>query len=410
MEPNGVGSQNRSSQYVRSIAVLTLGISLLSGCSFASNSLGGSDGQQDSLLYNSETEAMNLDFPQPTCGESSTEPRESWYVVYVDRANPDEIRRQYCNDAIGTVRRETGVPTVQVASFTDYSRALRFAAAVGGEVEATTGEQAAAGATDERARQSREAEAGVAYLTSSEPGSLINIRERATTSAPIQQTGRSGDQIQIAEQTQGEDGQTWYKITLNAEEGWVRSDFVTRNRAGESENFTTNGQPGIIQPGTDSATRPSPAPGSGTDRPDRYVSSVESPNPYASSSGDRSSTSQSSTSQSGTSQSSTSQYGTSQSGTYQSGEAPYVDRTSADSGYAASEQSSHDGSVLTASDPGAIINVRDDASTTASVRHTGYAGDSIHIADVTQGEDGYTWYYVEFSSGVSGWVRGDFVD
>ncbi|WP_416672573.1 SH3 domain-containing protein [Egbenema bharatensis] len=400
METNGIGSQNRSPRYVRSIAVLSLGLSLLSGCSFASNNLSGSGESQDSLLYNSE-QSLDLNFPQPTCGESSSEPRETWYVVYIDRANPDEVRRQYCNDAIGTVRRETGVPTVQVASFTDYSRALRFAAAVEGEVEVMTGEQAAAGATDERARQARDAEAGIAYLTSSEPGSLINIRERATTSSPIKQTGRTGDQIQIADQTQGEDGQTWYKITLNSsDEGWVRSDFVTQNRSGESERFTSNVQPGVIQPGSDSTIRPSSSPGAGTDRPNPYGStSTDSPNPYASSTGDRSGTSSSGTS------SSTSSYSPDQ-----SREASYADRTSTDADYTTSEQSSHDGSVLTANDPGAVINVRDDASTTASVRHTGYAGDPIHIADVTQGEDGYTWYYVEFSSGVAGWVRGDFVD
>jgi hypothetical protein len=75
-----------------------------------------------------------------------------------------------------------------------------------------------------------------------------------------------------------------------------------------------------------------------------------------------------------------------------------------------SSAASSSGPTLVANDPGAVINIRDDASTSASVRHTGYAGDPVYISDTAQGDDGYTWYYVEFDSGVAGWVRGDFVD
>lgn len=414
MEPNVMSSQNRSTRRLQTIAALGLGLSLLAGCSsLGTDSSNSSTGQQD-LSSESGDVATDLNFPQATCGESATEPRETWYVVYVDRANPDEIRRQYCNDAIGTVRRATGVPTVQVASFTDYSRALRFATAVGGEVEVTTGEQAAAGATNERDRQAQSGE-GTAYLTAAEPGSSINIREQASTSAPVRQTGRAGDPIQIADQQQGNDGHVWYKITLDAgQEGWVRSDFVTRNApgantaststAGGSGNASSNAQARSQFDQTETESpRTYASPNAGTYSSTNGYTTNPSPNASGYASTDRTS------SPSGSS-SSYPDTGSARDNANRNETNRYETSTSSSYADSSTEPTATDAAILTANDPGAVINIRDDASTASSVLHTGYAGDPIQITDVTQGEDGYTWYYVEFDSGVSGWVRGDFVD
>lgn len=73
-------------------------------------------------------------FPQDSCGDKTAESTDLWYPVFIDEGDLDYIRSQYCGDATSANREKTGTPTVQLASFTDYERALRFAQAVGGEV------------------------------------------------------------------------------------------------------------------------------------------------------------------------------------------------------------------------------------------------------------------------------------
>ena len=46
----------------------------------------------------------------------------------------DTIRQQFCADAVATVRKDTKVPTVQLASFVSRDQAVEFANAVGGDV------------------------------------------------------------------------------------------------------------------------------------------------------------------------------------------------------------------------------------------------------------------------------------
>lgn len=59
---------------------------------------------------------------------------------------------------------------------------------------------------------------------------------------------------------------------------------------------------------------------------------------------------------------------------------------------------------------GSRINVRSAPNTSASSPHYGIVGDRVQVIDATYGDDGYHWYYVEFSSGARGWIRGDLVD
>lgn len=65
---------------------------------------------------------------------------------------------------------------------------------------------------------------------------------------------------------------------------------------------------------------------------------------------------------------------------------------------------------LVSRDRGSQINVRSEPSTESRAKHYGYAGDRVEVSDSTEGDDGYIWFYVRFSSsGAEGWVRGDFI-
>jgi serine/threonine protein kinase, bacterial len=65
--------------------------------------------------------------------------------------------------------------------------------------------------------------------------------------------------------------------------------------------------------------------------------------------------------------------------------------------------------VLMGAQPGSRVNVRSAPSTQASSPHYGVVGDRVQALRSTQGSDGYTWYYVRFSSRAEGWIRGDYV-
>ncbi|WP_199318567.1 hypothetical protein [Leptolyngbya sp. FACHB-541] len=81
-----------------------------------------------------ETAPNPFNFPRSTCGDSSSGSDDTWYPVFVDSGNLESIRNSYCADAVATKREDTGVETVQLASFTDRSRAEEFASAVKGEI------------------------------------------------------------------------------------------------------------------------------------------------------------------------------------------------------------------------------------------------------------------------------------
>lgn len=313
------------------------------------------------------TAASEFVFPQDSCGDRSTELNVVWYPVYIDGADLTAVRQKYCGDAISAVRDKTGKPSVQVASFINYDKALKFARAVGGEVESTAGGAAAGGAAagDSMAANGQNSTPGgslgrssnsslnrspddaanssspnsptadssvtdkTAYLDAQNPNAAVNVREQASTSSPVLQTGSVGDRIQISEKTQGDDGYTWYHVRFDSgTKGWVRGDFVSDQAA--------------IAKSSDSSSRASTMPSATTDSspPD-----------------------------------------------------------SANSGSAR----------LTASDPSSPINVREQASTSSHIRYLGYAGDRVRIANTIKGDDGYTWYSVQFDSGAIGWIRSDFI-
>ncbi|MBN8564524.1 MAG: hypothetical protein J0L70_28740 [Leptolyngbya sp. UWPOB_LEPTO1] len=67
-----------------------------------------------------------------TCGDSGS--ADNWYPVFIDGGNLAEIQAKFCKDAIAKTREKNGKPTVQLASFSDRTRAEKFAKSVGGEV------------------------------------------------------------------------------------------------------------------------------------------------------------------------------------------------------------------------------------------------------------------------------------
>lgn len=78
--------------------------------------------------------ADSPEFPMQSCGDKPTGSNDTWYPVFVDGGNLEEIKRKYCADAYPKIREKTGKPSVQIGSFTDRQRAEVFAKEVGGEV------------------------------------------------------------------------------------------------------------------------------------------------------------------------------------------------------------------------------------------------------------------------------------
>lgn len=64
---------------------------------------------------------------------------------------------------------------------------------------------------------------------------------------------------------------------------------------------------------------------------------------------------------------------------------------------------------LSGSAPDRSIWVFSEPSAEADTPHYGISGDRVALLDSTQGDDGLTWYQVEFESGAVGWVSSDFM-
>lgn len=356
----------------------------------------------------SESATTQFNFPLATCGDSAAEPSETWYSVFVDGGSVDEIRNRYCGDAI-SANRKSGAATVQVASFTSYARALSLAKAIGGVVEQTA--QAAPDSTTARSAPATPQPAPApapqplpsgaasvavgqsAYLNASQAGVPINIREQASTDAPIQATGYPGDPVQIASRTQGSDGYPWYEVRSQAgQTGWVRGDLIAAQppalqsqpqdpapdqSAGSADQAPAQtAQPPYPQP-TDPQPYDSP-----DYNPPSYGQSPYNPPPATAQAPGYPGPSGAGQPYPGYPQPAQPPYGT----------PPVGGRA-----------------TLTAQDPGAEINIREFASLKSRVRYWANAGDPIQISGSARGDDGQIWYQVQFPSGAMGWVRSDLV-
>lgn len=65
--------------------------------------------------------------------------------------------------------------------------------------------------------------------------------------------------------------------------------------------------------------------------------------------------------------------------------------------------------VLAGAQYGSRVNVRSGPSTSTYSPHYGLVGDRVWVINQVEGNDGYSWFYVRFSSGAEGWIRGDFI-
>ncbi|NJN74812.1 MAG: hypothetical protein HC799_19520 [Limnothrix sp. RL_2_0] len=116
-------------------AVVGIGLSILSPSTTQEppELVQNEDNEAKQRAVTGETTASSFNFPQAACGDSF-DAEATWYPVFIDNADVESIRSQYCADAVELTRKTTGKPTVQVASFTNQKKAQMFAEAVGGEV------------------------------------------------------------------------------------------------------------------------------------------------------------------------------------------------------------------------------------------------------------------------------------
>jgi hypothetical protein len=174
-------------------------------------------------------------FPQKTCGDRpSAQGQDTWYPVFINGGNLENVRSAYCADAIAAVRKTTGVKAVQVGSFTNKTKAEAFARAIGGEVgESTAPVPPIAQATPQTASKTAGSNPEVEMrrqgrLFSQDSGSQINIRDDASTRAYARHIGYSGDPVAVRSKKLGDDSKTWYHVSFNSgAEGWVREEFIS---------------------------------------------------------------------------------------------------------------------------------------------------------------------------------------
>jgi serine/threonine-protein kinase len=158
-----------------------------------------------------------------------------------------------------------------------------------------------------------------ALVLVSTSGNQIDIYAQPSTQSAALHYGLDGDRVTALEQTQGNDGYTWYFVQFSSgADGWVRSDFI---RSGDAP-----------------PAPPTPAP-----PPANAVSFPRA-------------------------------------------------------------------AQITGQSPGSRVNVRSAPSTRSNAPHYGLVGDRVTALDQTQGDDGATWYFIQFSSGATGWIRDDFVE
>lgn len=356
-------------------------------------------------------------FPMTNCGEQTTEPSGTWYSVFIDGGNVNEIRSRYCGDAISTTREKSGTPTVQVASFTSYAKALSLAKAIGGVVEQTAqpapnsgayqGTQQPAPANQPPGSQPPahgSAQVGqTAYLSASDTSAPINIRSSASTEADVQATGFVGERVQIANRMQGNDGYTWYEVrSESGAAGWVRGDLVAtqppaaNQPSAPSPDYAQPAQPAPQSP--DYAQPPAQPPYNQPPYAQPPYPQQPYQQPHAQPPHNQPPYNQPPYNQPPYNQPPYAQPPYNQ----PPDQRPYPQPPSGIPPYGMGN------SALTARDPGATINIREYASPRSRVRIMANPGEPVQIYGSAQGEDGYTWYQVGVG-GAMGWVRSDLV-
>jgi hypothetical protein len=178
----------------------------------------------------SPVSSKTFNFPKAGCGDKPSGEKDTWYPVFVDGGDLETIRHNFCADATSTVRKDSQVQSVQLASFTSRDRAIEFAKAVGGDVGQPTHPDIASSSPQPQneAGGSTSVGSNEAVLTANDPDSRINLRNTPSASGKDLGYGVVGDRVQIIEQI-STDGYTWHKVRFprSGAVGWIRGDFVS---------------------------------------------------------------------------------------------------------------------------------------------------------------------------------------
>ncbi len=108
-------------------------IALIAGCTAQAKNAKTSTSQAQASIA-SKVSQNSFNFPKATCGDKLTGDNDTWYPVFVDGGDLETLRHNFCADAKSTVRKDSKVQSVQLASFTSREQAIEFAKAVGGDV------------------------------------------------------------------------------------------------------------------------------------------------------------------------------------------------------------------------------------------------------------------------------------
>jgi hypothetical protein len=164
-----------------------------------------------------------FNFPKASCGDKPTGGNDTWYPVFVDRGSLETIRHNFCADAVSTVRKDSQVQAVQVASFTNRDKAIEFAKAVGGDVGQPTNV-----ASSSRQPQATSVGSNEAILIANEPDSRISLRGTPSATGKDLGYGLVGDHVSVINQTTVE-GYTWYQVRFprSGAVGWIHGNFVS---------------------------------------------------------------------------------------------------------------------------------------------------------------------------------------
>ena len=81
-----------------------------------------------------------------------------------------------------------------------------------------------------------QAEAATAKITASS----VRVRKEASTSSEVVTSVSNGDSFTIQSEVTGSDGYVWYKISVNNQLGYIRSDLAQKSEGGSTTTTTTN--------------------------------------------------------------------------------------------------------------------------------------------------------------------------
>jgi hypothetical protein len=198
---------------MRKLLIALGALTLLAGCTAQASIPNAKNAAPQSQAFN---------FPKASCGDKPTGGNDTWYPVFVDGGNLETIHRNFCADAISTVRKDSKVQTIQVASFTNRDKAIEFAKAVGGNVGQLTDV-----GSSERQPQSA-AGSDEAILTANDPDSQISLHDSPSLTGKDLGYGVVGDRVIVISQTTVE-GYPWYQVRFprSGAIGWIRGDFVS---------------------------------------------------------------------------------------------------------------------------------------------------------------------------------------